>query len=228
MSFRYLSVSGNHSVLIVEALVVAKTGKLKTHYSRYLGGISRNNEGSILSAEAMILDYQLNMEGSVSQSLIGYWSAYDAYHSELREALSNLVPNNNTEMYVTGGMKQEIFAPLKDDIPLMCGGFILVVVYLITSFSQFNAVEQRSGLAICGLLSCGLSILSMYSICQLCGVPFNVLCNLVLIIVVGIGVDDMFVILQTIKSIKAQQPTRYFVCPLLIRKGKRIHLLMNL
>ena len=83
----------------------------------------------------------------------------------------------------------------------------MVVLHLVASFSVFNTVEQRVWLAICGLLSCGLSVVSMNGVCQMFGLPFNVLGNNIMILLFGIGVDDMFVVIQTVKSVKYQGDT---------------------
>ena len=187
-----------------------ESGVSKAPRFKSIGGIIRNPEGNIEGAKALSLAYLLKKEGVVDQNLVS--NEQMTFKRELKDELvSKFVSTLDTEvmdMLVTGGVKQEVYNLLKDDFVLMLLGCFLVVLHLITSFSQFNTVEQRVGLAICGLLSCALSVTSMNGFCQLIGLPFNVLVNLVMIMLVGIGVDDMFVVIQTVKATKAKQTQR--------------------
>ena len=89
---------------------------------------------------------------------------------------------------------------MRHDQSLLAFGGLLVVMHLVISFSKFNTIEQRIGLGCCGLLSIGLSIVSMNGLGKLFGLPLNVIQTLVMVILVGIGADDMFVVVQSVKS----------------------------
>ena len=111
------------------------------------------------------------------------------------------------DMVVQISVKVEQGDALGHDAQLFSFGFLLVALHLMISFSEFSSVGQRFGLSVCGLVSCGLSIVSMKGICRMIGLPFNSLDQLVMIILLGIGVDDMFVVVQTVKSKKPNEQT---------------------
>lgn len=179
---------------------------------QFMGEFERDTNGRIEKSRAMHLAYLFQDEDNFYNETNGLIGIHTNYQKELRDALilkfQEYVKNENLELMVNFGMKQEIYNLLYDDIILLIIGCILVVLHLIISFSKCNSVDQRVGLAVCGLISCGLSIISMYGLCQFFGIPFNVLTNLVMIMLVGIGVDDMFVILQTIKSKAREESER--------------------
>ena len=179
---------------------------------QFMGVFERDSNGRIEKSRAMHLAYLFQEESNVENETNGLVGIHGNYQEELRDALISkfheYVKNENLELMVNFGMKQEIYNLLYDDIIFLMIGCILVVVHLIISFSKWNSVEQRVGLAVCGLISCGLSIVSMYGLCQFFGIPFNVFTNLVMIMLVGIGVDDMFVILQTIESKRSGESER--------------------
>ena len=179
---------------------------------QFMGGFERDANGFIEKSRAMHLAYLFQEEDDFDNETNGLVGIHTNYQKELKDALilkfHEYVKNENLELMVNFGMKHEIIHLLFDDIILLMIGCILVVLHLIVSFSKCNSVEQRVGLAICGLISCGLSVISMYGLCTFFGIPFNVLTNLVMIMLVGIGVDDMFVILQTIKSKASEESER--------------------
>ena len=179
---------------------------------RFVGGLDRDYRGRIKSARAMHFAYLFEEDEDFCNETTTLVGKYTIYQEEIKDALiskfSSHVNKENLELFINFGMKQEVFNLLQDDIIFLAIGCVIVVLHLMVCFSKFNTVEQRIGLAVCGLISCGLSVVSMHGICQLLGVPFNVLDNLVMVILVGIGVDDMFVILQTIKSKTSQESER--------------------
>ena len=179
---------------------------------QFMGEFERDTNGRIEKSRAMHLAYLFQEEDNFYNETNGLVGIHTNYQEELRDALisrfQEYVRNEDLELMVNFGMKQEIYNLLYDDIILLIIGCILVVLHLIISFSKCNSVDQRVGLAVCGLISCGLSIVSMYGLCQYFSIPFNVLTNLVMIMLVGIGVDDMFVILQTIKSKSREESER--------------------
>ena len=210
------ALDGNDTILLQDInereMESIQTGRHVTPELRFIGGISRNKRGEIKAAKAMYMAYFLNENKTTyGLKLLSNNKKYYAYRKELKDAvLTNFistVENEELDMIVTSGMKQEVYSLLKNDLILLVFGCALVTLHMISSFSEFNTVGQRLGLAVCGLLSCGLSIVSMNGICHLIGIPSNTLVHLVMIMLVGIGVDDMFVILHTVKS-RSQESVR--------------------
>lgn len=166
-----------------------------------IGGISRDNEGHIIAAKTMMSVYFLKGEEQINNT---QKSDRKHFQDELKAALVTTFQSDfekeALEIIVINGAKTENGDPMKHDQLLLAFGGLLVALHLMISFSKFNTMEQRFGLGVCGLISIGLSIVSMNGLGKLFGLPFNAIQTLVMVIMVGIGADDMFVVVQSVKS----------------------------
>ena len=70
------------------------------------------------------------------------------------------------------------------------------------SFYRFNVVEQRGWLAMIGIGSIGLGIGTSYGLAGLFGIPNTGMNSILPFLLLGIGIDDMFVIVQSFENIK--------------------------
>ena len=176
--------------------------KVTNHSSvEAIGGIFRDNNGHIKGARATLSVYFLKGDNQMNET---ERSLRKQFQNELKDALisnfQSVMEEAALEIIVIHGAKQENGDPMRHDQSLLAFGGLLVVMHLVISFSKFNTIEQRIGLGFCGLLSIGLSIVSMNGLGKLFGLPLNVIQTLVMVILVGIGADDMFVVVQSIKS----------------------------
>ena len=62
---------------------------------------------------------------------------------------------------------------------------------------KWNRVERRAALAAIGISSTGLAILGSFGFCSAVGLPFGPVYSLVPCLMVGLSIDDMFVLVQT-------------------------------
>ena len=72
------------------------------------------------------------------------------------------------------------------------------------SFDRFNAVEERGWLAMIGIGSIGLGIVTSYGLAGLFGIPNGPMNSILPFLLLGIGIDDMFVIVQSFMNIKVR------------------------
>lgn len=64
-----------------------------------------------------------------------------------------------------------------------------------------NALEQRIYLSIMGVFVVGQAILSSYGVCFYLGYPYGPIHSILPFLLLGIGVDNMFVIMQSLASL---------------------------
>ena len=69
-------------------------------------------------------------------------------------------------------------------------------------FYRFNGVEQRGWLAMIGIGSIGIGIVTTYGLAGLFGIPDTPMNSILPFLLLGIGIDDMFVIVQSFMNIK--------------------------
>ena len=77
-------------------------------------------------------------------------------------------------------------------------GFVLLFIYIFLVLGNFNWIEQRAFLSIAGMLVIGLALGSCYGLGFYLSVSFNDMCPVIPFLLLGIGVDDMFVIVQVV------------------------------
>ena len=171
-----------------------------------IGGVSRSSEGSVNAAKALFSIYFLKDEKKINSTEL---RIQKEFQTELKAALisnfQSAMVESALEMLVINKVKPEKGDPMKHDFALLAFGGLLVVIHLVTSFSKCNSIEQRLGLGFCGLISIGLSIVSMLGLSKLFGLPLDITLTLVMVIMVGIGADDMFVVIQSVKSAKPHE-----------------------
>ena len=72
--------------------------------------------------------------------------------------------------------------------------------------AQFSLqVENRLNLTGWGIMSCGLAIFASYGICSAFGLTFSPMHNFIPFLILGLGIDDMFVIVQAWKNNLAEE-----------------------
>ena len=81
-------------------------------------------------------------------------------------------------------------------------GFVLLFVYIFLVLGNFNWIEQRAFLSIAGMLVIGLALGSCYGLGFYLSVSFNDMCPVIPFLLLGIGVDDMFVIVQSLDNLE--------------------------
>ena len=102
------------------------------------------------------------------------------------------------------------------DVSNLILGFSIVFIYVNLMLGKFNMVEQRvrvpepvagcyippqGYLSLIGLASVGMSIGFSYGFCSLCGLSYGPLHNIIPFLLLGIGIDDMFVTMQCFNNL---------------------------
>ena len=83
------------------------------------------------------------------------------------------------------------------DVSVMAIGYMIVFVYVQIMLGRCNCLEQRSFLAFTGFLGVIMGIVVSYGICSACNLFFGPMHSVLPFLLLGIGIDDMFVIIQS-------------------------------
>jgi len=99
---------------------------------------------------------------------------------------------------------------IRGDVPMLSAGIMLISVYAIIVLARFDRIASRALLAVAGLVSCGLAIGISYGLATSFGCTLNPVINVLPFILIGIGVDDMFVLCQALEfaPMEASVPER--------------------
>lgn len=92
-----------------------------------------------------------------------------------------------------------------DDMVLLFGGCTMVLIYVFLVIGKFNSVEQRCFLSLMGMLSIVFGVAISLGLGQLSGLKFGLIHYLIPFLLLGIGIDDMFVIVQGLNNVQKEK-----------------------
>eukprot|EP00092_Neocalanus_flemingeri_P023513 GFUD01025500.1.p1 GENE.GFUD01025500.1~~GFUD01025500.1.p1 ORF type:complete len:1021 (+),score=134.31 GFUD01025500.1:157-3219(+) len=88
------------------------------------------------------------------------------------------------------------------DADKLGGGYILVFIYVNVMLSKMNFVEQRIWLSVIGIMSVVMGMILGYGLCSLFGLFYSAAHTVIPFILLGIGIDNIFVITQTFNTLE--------------------------
>ena len=92
-----------------------------------------------------------------------------------------------------GARARELGKNIRGDLAALNGGFFIILLYAVFIFGRFTPVRSRVLLAISGCASVGFAIAFAFGFTTLLGFKLNPVINVLPFVLIGIGVDDMFV-----------------------------------
>ncbi|KAM6412456.1 patched domain-containing protein 3-like [Pluvialis apricaria] len=156
-----------------------------------LGGVRTGAGGRVLSARAVKLVYFLREDGPAAAESRRWLESF------LRDIPSELEKFSAVKVtYFTSLSRQEEFeGNTKSVIPLFSVTYFLTIMFSIVSCLRLSCIRNNVWLACCGVVSAGLAVLSSFGLMLFCGVPFVVTVANAPFLILGVGVDDMFIMI---------------------------------
>ncbi|KAF4098092.1 hypothetical protein G5714_022100 [Onychostoma macrolepis] len=155
-----------------------------------IGGAELKPDGSeITSAKAVKLFYFLDEEkiNENSDWLDGFL-----------ELLSNYTEQKTVHVsYFTSVSRQNEFETNSDSvIPLFSVTYFLAITISVLSCSRLDCVRTKVWVATFGVLSAGMAVLASFGLLLFCGMPFAMTVASAPFLILGVGVDDMFIMIS--------------------------------
>jgi len=189
-------------------------------YSSLLGKVRYNSTGSIVAAGSVLVqiftrvNFSLIVEGGTSNDA-GTGDVVDPVGLDWEAAFLGVVENAT----VPGDQAQLFFMASRSfgdisgttilgDVQLLMAGTIVVFMYVQLMLGKFNMVEQRAFLSMMGLASVGMAILVSFGLCAALGVFYGPVHSILPFLLLGIGIDDMFVITQCYSNLSKEDLKR--------------------
>ncbi|KAM6282069.1 patched domain-containing protein 3-like [Porphyrio hochstetteri] len=161
-----------------------------------LGGVQTDAGGRVLSARALKLLYYLREDGPAAAEESQRW-----LEKFLRDIPSELVELRLASVQVTYftslSRQREFEGNTKSVIPLFSVTYFLTITFSIVSCLRLSCIRNNVWLACCGVVSAGLAVLSSFGLMLFCGVPFVVTVANAPFLILGVGVDDMFIMIAS-------------------------------
>jgi len=171
------------------------------------GGITEDVDMKITAATAASFFYTLkNNETKDGDSYV------DKRAEEWEEVWLDHVEEKNKELkkekkyelsyFATRSFSDEFGGAIGADISLLNVAIILNLVYANVQLTQWSRGCRgvRVHVVLCGILAIGLAVISSYGVCAGAGVMYSPLMSVLPFLLLGIGVDDMFVIINELDN----------------------------
>lgn len=192
----------------------------KVDFMPLLGNIERNSStGAIISAGSIRSTWYVHVNFSdVDHEKIGNMAGTEDWASELillwegeflkvMERVKTELEDDQFNIYYSAGRSYgDISAStmFQDMDKVFIGAFIMFVFMQIV-LSKFSCIELRISLASLGLLSIGMAFASCVGFCSVLGVPYGPVHTSLPFLLMGLGVDDMFIMMASWRQIPASK-----------------------
>lgn len=122
----------------------------------------------------------------------------DAFERKLLDVFEAGIPGVELTFIVSRSFGDEFGAAIQSDLGLLQAAFMLILAYAALMLSRWDegCVGSRVAVTFSGVVSVGMAIAASYGFCSYIGLFFSPLMNVLPFLLLGIGVDDMFVIVN--------------------------------
>ncbi|XP_048012716.1 patched domain-containing protein 3-like [Megalobrama amblycephala] len=168
-----------------------------------IGGVKLNNS-KLTSAKAVRLFYFLDEKKTNGSSdwLDGFLKLLSDYTQQ--KTSSKVSQRNDCELYLhvhvsyfTSVSRQNEFETNSDAIiPLFSVTYILAIAIAVLSCLRLDCVRTKVWVAVFGVVSAGMAVLASFGLLLFCGMPFAMTVETAPFLILGIGVDDMFIMIS--------------------------------
>ncbi|KAM9387519.1 patched domain-containing protein 3 [Phaethornis superciliosus] len=158
-----------------------------------LGGVQTAAGGRVVSARALKLVYYLQEDSPAEAAMSRQW--LERFLQDIPAALN--FSSIQVTYFTSLSRQQEFEGNTKSVIPFFSVTYFLTITFSIVSCLRLNCIRNNVWLACCGVLSAGLAVLSSFGLMLFCGVPFVVTVANAPFLILGVGVDDMFIMIAS-------------------------------
>ncbi|KAK3572270.1 hypothetical protein QTP86_029689, partial [Hemibagrus guttatus] len=181
-------------------------GKIKLTFPKYtfrnrtlflgseLGGV-KTSGNIIQSAQAIRLFYFLKNISSCNNWL-------KEFHKTLYDESNN--KNVKISHFTSLSRQEEVQKHTTDGLPFFSITYVLAILFSIVSCMRLDNVRNRLWVAVIGVLSAGMAVISSFGLLLYAGVPFVITVANSPFLILGIGVDDMFIMLANWQQTKVK------------------------
>ncbi|CAG9466255.1 unnamed protein product [Pedinophyceae sp. YPF-701] len=169
----------------------------------YLSPVDRDASGGVTGAATGLTTFRLRQALTDSSSKT-FMEAADAALDRVRGTLTAVKLTWVHEFSID----DEVEATVSGDIVLVITSFVTMTLFASLSLSNVrNFVKSRIALALGGVVTTAVSMAAGYGFCALVGIKFSTLQAMLPFLLVGIGLDDMFVLVNGLDVVRVRHPS---------------------
>ncbi|XP_068094356.1 patched domain-containing protein 3-like [Hyperolius riggenbachi] len=196
------AVQGNAS--LVETLSISyPMFQGRTFLGTYLGGVLLNPDNTVQKAKAIRIVYYLREDEEQDKDNSLRWIEH--FIKSISDNLQILQLQQVQVSYFTSLSRQKEFeGNSKSVIPLFSITYFVTIFFSIITCVRLDCVRNKIWVAAFGVMTSGLAVLSSFGLLLFCGVPFVITVANAPFLVLGVGVDDMFIMISSWQQTKVK------------------------
>ncbi|XP_072043818.1 patched domain-containing protein 3-like isoform X2 [Amphiura filiformis] len=157
------------------------------------------SESEIIAAQAIQLTYNLN-----SSELGLLWE------KEFLKTMSDFTSSNLDLFWISSAsLQDELDSSTSDILGKFSIAFSILIMFTIITCSMTDWVRSKAWLASFGVFSAGLAIITSFGLLTYLGVPFVNVVGSTPFLVIGIGIDDMFLMVAAWRKTDVTKSTEH-------------------
>ncbi|XP_016366557.1 patched domain-containing protein 3-like [Sinocyclocheilus rhinocerous] len=180
----------NYNATEIVSSVITYPMNNGTFLGTSIGGVQLKQDSSeISSAKAVRLFYFLDEEKTKKNSewLDGFLKLLSNYTQQKTVHVS---------FFTSVSRQNELETNADSVIPLFSVTYFLAITISILSCLRLDVVRTKVWVAAFGVVSAGLAVLASFGLLLFCGVPFAMTVATAPFLILGVGVDDMFIMIS--------------------------------
>lgn len=189
-------------------------GSSRVVQGRIMGGIKTSSTtGDVMSADVLRLQIYLNND-QVADDANSYTDARaEVFQSTITAKLVfEYNADTNNEHALTAASRSDYAEneaagdAIGGDVSLFVIGYVIIITYCCVMVGKFDRVQSGASLALTGVLSVGMAVVAAFGLASYLGIFYGPVHSTLPFILLGIGVDDMFVIVRAFQEQQHRHP----------------------
>uniref|UniRef100_A0A8C5Q1N4 Patched domain-containing protein 3 n=1 Tax=Leptobrachium leishanense TaxID=445787 RepID=A0A8C5Q1N4_9ANUR len=163
----------------------------------YLGGVTLGPQNTVLKARALRLLYYLRDENDQERANSLRW--LDHFIITIPKKIRDLqLKSIQVSVYYSTSisLEKQLESNTKTVIPYFSITYVVTILFSIASCMRLDNIRNKVWVAAFGVLSPGLAILTSFGLLLICGVPFSITVVNSPFLILGVGVDNMFILIS--------------------------------
>ena len=187
----------------------------ETNFTDYLSGVDRDERGRIVSARATVMRWFGNMNMTAAKETGGVPGRGEPLDPRMLDFEGDLIqvltdktgypPGLDSAPNVARSFGDIAGATILGDIGYFAIGYCMMFAYASVMMGRLSCVEHRVTLASAGIIGVVMGIIVSYGLCSAFGLFYGPMHSVMPFLMLGIGIDDMFVIMQSWDTLTAEE-----------------------
>ncbi|XP_029156684.1 patched domain-containing protein 3-like isoform X2 [Nylanderia fulva] len=179
---------------VTEPLQNNNTKDILSDIAPLLADVEYDANGTVKSAKATLMYWLLKKTNPLSPE----WET--EFIERVLHSNRTLPPGMEIYAMTLRSYQDMLHQVINSNMTVLFCGMSLITIYVIVMIGRCNAMQQRIYLSLMGISVVGQAVLSAYGICYYMGFSYGPVHPILPFLLLGIGVDDMFVIMQSLET----------------------------